>query len=493
MNQKADGLPDRVGINSRPTLQGPRYRTLLDAVYIEILRRSSSDRLRMRPVRARAQQSCAPTNTGTGLKTGHYKYLRGEQLAQDVVDGLRVGLAAGGLHDLADEKFEDALVAGFVLGDVGRVFRDDFTGGLFDDRFADLLAEAFDGDDFGGRAAGFEHGSENFFGDGSGDFAGFDQIHQFCQGGGWDGAGGNFLAGIFQASKELGLYPVGGGFARGSGFDYGFEIVGEGLRAGEDFSVIGRDAIRSGEAGALGFGKFGEGAVDVVAPSVADVDGEKIGLREIAIVVGLFFRTHGDGVAFGLIPEARFLREAAAGFENAGVACDFVFERFLQETEGVEILYFDLGAEFFRAAQADADVSIAAERAFFHVAIANASVEEDLAERGEVGMGLFGRAHVGLGDDFGERGAAAVVIHIRLSGGLREAFVKVFCGVVFGMEARDADAFFGARRGGQAGDFAFEPAARGGPQFVMSDLISPWEVRGGVVFAGEAGMGRGRG
>src|SRR3989442_5697067 len=32
-------------------------------------------------------------------------------------------------HDLADEKFEDALVAGFVLGDVGRVFRDDFTGG----------------------------------------------------------------------------------------------------------------------------------------------------------------------------------------------------------------------------------------------------------------------------------------------------------------------------------------------------------------------------
>ena len=50
-------------------------------------------------------------------------------------------------------------------------------------------------------------------------------------------------------------------------------------------------------------------------------------------------------MAFGLIPEARFLRDAAAGFEHADVALDFVFERFLQVAEGIEIFYFDLGAE----------------------------------------------------------------------------------------------------------------------------------------------------
>ncbi len=74
---------------------------------------------------------------------------------------------------------------------------------------------------------------------------------------------------------------------------------------------------------------------------------------------------------------------------------------------------------------------VAAERAFFHVAIADAGVEEDLAERGEVGVGLLGCAHVRLGDDFAERGAAAVVVDVCLLGGLREAFVKIFCGVFF--------------------------------------------------------------
>jgi len=58
------------------------------------------------------------------------------------------------------------------------------------------------------------------------------------------------------------------------------------------------------------------------------VDGEQVRLGEIAIVVGFFFRAHGDGVALSLIPEAGFLRDAGAGFENSDVALDFVFERF---------------------------------------------------------------------------------------------------------------------------------------------------------------------
>src|SRR6266852_1222937 len=94
-------------------------------------------------------------------------------------------------------------------------------------------------------------------------------------------------------------------------------------------------AIGGDEAGALGFGEFGEGAADFVAPGWADVGGEEIRLGEIAVVVGFFFRTHGDGVALGLIPEAGFLREAAAGFEDSYVALDFEFERFLQVAEGV--------------------------------------------------------------------------------------------------------------------------------------------------------------
>ena len=223
-------------------------------------------------------------------------------------------------------------------------------------------------------------------------------------------------------------------------------------------------------------------AANFFAPRGADVDREQIWLGEIAIVVRFFFGAHRDGVAFVLIPEARLLRDAAAAFEHADVALDFVFERFLQEAEGVQIFHFDLGAELLGAAQADADVGVAAERAFFHVAVADAGVEQDLAERGEVGVGLFGRAHVGLGDDFGERGAAAVVVDVGLGGGLREAFVEIFGGVFFDVEARDADAFF------CAGDFDFDVAAGGEREFELGDLVALGEVGVEIIFAGEAGV-----
>jgi len=84
---------------------------------------------------------------------------------------------------------------------------------------------------------------------------------------------------------------------------------------------------------------------------------------------------------------------------------DFVFEGFGEIAERVEVLHFHLGAEFGGAAAADADVGIAAERTFFHIDVADAGVEQNLAESGEVGVSFIGRAHVRLGDDFTERGA----------------------------------------------------------------------------------------
>src|SRR5260370_19019417 len=52
----------------------------------------------------------------------------GEELAEDVVDGLGGGLAAGGAHDLADKKLEDAFLAGLGFGDVVGVLCDNFAG-----------------------------------------------------------------------------------------------------------------------------------------------------------------------------------------------------------------------------------------------------------------------------------------------------------------------------------------------------------------------------
>ena len=161
----------------------------------------------------------------------------GEKLAEDVVDGLGIGLAASGAHDLTNEEFEDAFVAGLVLGDVVGILGDDFARSCFDGGFADLGTEAFGGDDVGGRAAGFEHSGEDLFADVAGNFTGFDKADQLRERLRADGACFDLLAGIVEAAEKLGLHPVGGGFAGSAGFHNRFEIIGEGLRAGEDFGV----------------------------------------------------------------------------------------------------------------------------------------------------------------------------------------------------------------------------------------------------------------
>src|SRR5208283_3355220 len=141
-------------------------------------------------------------------------------------------------------------------------------------------------DDLRGGAAGVEHGGEDFLSHGSGNFPGFDQGNELSERSGSDGACSNFLTRIVQAAQQFGLHPVGGGFSGSAGSHHSFKVGSEGLRVGKNFGVVGSDAKGRDEAGALGKGKFGNRGEDFVAPGGADVYGEQVRLREIAVVVG---------------------------------------------------------------------------------------------------------------------------------------------------------------------------------------------------------------
>src|SRR5512139_17974 len=64
--------------------------------------------------------SPAPQDSGAPSR-GPCRLAAGEPPAQDLVDLLRVGLAAGGLHALADQRIEGLLLAGAELGDRPRM------------------------------------------------------------------------------------------------------------------------------------------------------------------------------------------------------------------------------------------------------------------------------------------------------------------------------------------------------------------------------------
>ena len=82
------------------------------------------------------------------------------------------------------------------------------------------------------------------------------------------------------------------------------------------------------------------------------------------------------------------------------------------------------------------DVDVGAHRAFVHVAVAGAEIAHDGAQLGEIGLGLVGRAHVGLRDDLHQRHAGAVEVDI---GHGRMLVVHRLAGILLQMQPLDAD------------------------------------------------------
>ena len=249
---------------------------------------------------------------------------------------------------------------------------------------------------------------------------------------------------------------------------------------GEGGGVLRAEAVVGGEAGAAGFGELGHGGEDLLLPVGADDERGEVGLGEVAVVVGLLFGAHGVGAAFGGVPEAGLLHDAATVFDDADLALDLVLDGGADVAEAVDVFDLGFGAEFVRALEHDADVGVAAEGAFFHVAVGDAGVEEDLFELGEVLEDFVGGAEVGLGDDLDERRAAAVEVDVGAGGGVGEAVVEALAGVFFHVEAGDADAF-----GVAVGVGDDEVAVLGDGLVELGDLIALGAVGVEVVLAGE--------
>ena len=138
--------------------------------------------------------------------------------------------------------------------------------------------------------------------------------------------------------------------------------------------------------------------------------GLDVGIGKIAVIVRLFLRAHQRRLALVVVPAAGLLLDRAAGSDHVDLPRDLVLERAPHAADAVEILQLALGAEFLLAARADGNVHVAAHLALFHVGIADAAVDQDLLERGEIGEGLLRRRHVGLADDFHQRRAGAVEV-----------------------------------------------------------------------------------
>ena len=294
--------------------------------------------------------------------------------------------------------------------------------------------------------------------------------------------------GSISAGAESGGELAGedGGYAAGilGELGGGLEGVGEGAGGGEGGGILRGEAVVGDHAGAACFGELGERLEDLGLPLGADDERREVGLGKVAVVVGGFLGAHGEGAAFGVVPEARLLGDASAFFEDADLPLDLVLQCGADVAEAVDVFDFGLGAELLRPLEHDGDVGVAAEGAFFHVAVGDAGVEEDLLEAGEVFEGFVGRAEVGLGDDLDEGCAAAVEVDVGAGGGVGEAVVDAFAGVFFEVEAGDADGLQNRVAGDVEGGDGDGPVLGDG-LVELRDLVALGGVGVEVVFAGE--------
>jgi hypothetical protein len=96
-------------------------------------------------------------------------------------------------------------------------------------------------------------------------------------------------------------------------------------------------------------------------------------------------------------------------------------------------------------------------------------------------VGFIGAAHVRLADDFDQRGAGTVEIDIGVFVGVLETVVDALAGVVFHVDARNADAFL------HAVDFNVDPAMLGYRLIVLRNLVALGKIRVEIILTGEDG------
>ena len=79
---------------------------------------------------------------------------------------------------------------------------------------------------------------------------------------------------------------------------------------------------------------------------LVEFERQKVRIGEIAVVVRLFLRAHGAGLALAGIEQARLLIDRAAILDDADLPARLVLDRLADEADRVDVLDLAAGAEF---------------------------------------------------------------------------------------------------------------------------------------------------
>ena len=133
---------------------------------------------------------------------------------------------------------------------------------------------------------------------------------------------------------------------------------------GKDSRIVSRKLILFLITFHLGFTKFRNGSTQLFNPCIGNVDRWKIRVREVTVIFGILFGTHGVGRFFVVIPAAGFLDNGSAFFDQLDLSLPLALNGSGNGLKGVQVLHLGPCSECLTADFTDRQVDVGTHGAF---------------------------------------------------------------------------------------------------------------------------------
>src|ERR1017187_7191077 len=334
----------------------------------------------------------------------------GEQPAERLVDPLGVGPSLGGAHHRALEGVYRALLARLEVGRGLRVRRHGLAAPAFELAEVGLRPEPYSRDHGAGRVAGPDHVDEPLLGRVAQDGALSHQPDEPRHVGGPHLRLREPKRRRPELAQEVVGDPVAGRLRPPAEARSLLEEVAQLPVGHEDGGYGVGNAVLLLEPALLVERKLGAARANRGLPFLAHLDGHKVRIGEIAVIVRHFLRPERFRLPRLAVVVAGLLHHRPSGLDDRNLPADLEGDPVADKGEGVQVLELDLGAERGGARRPYRDVRVAAQLALLHVAVRDPSVDHDRLESGRAGERLVRASDHGLRHDLHDRRARPVEV-----------------------------------------------------------------------------------
>ena len=208
---------------------------------------------------------------------------------------------------------------------------------------------------------------------------------------------------------------------------------------GKDSRIISRKLILFLITFHLGFTELRNGSAQLFDPCIRNMDRRKIRVREVTVIFGILFGTHGVRRLFVVIPSSCLLDNGSAFFQKLDLTLSLTLDRSCNGFKRVQVLHLGSCSEGLASHLTDRKVDVGTHGTFLKFAVRNSKILHGAAELFQICDNLLGASHIRLGYDLDQRYPASVVVN---QGAVFPLIMDQLTGILLHMHLMDTYSLF---------------------------------------------------